>query len=248
MDEKRVCSAPASRNRAGLGRLIWAVTKAQASLLAILTTCCALMLVPLIPSFVRGEASAGEIVFLLAAVFVACPVVFVLFEVVPSALTERFGFYEWAGRRATEKHLERLAALGEPHKAPFHSEQRCRLSPTEEVWVRCARSAQSNMRSLEVLQTRDNWQTWERLPLRLSPSAWLKCIMYQGEWPATFRIRHLVCDEHRILFEVLDLCADKCDTWPIVWRATYRPRWKWWVLKAIGPPWPGTRSPERNSK
>jgi hypothetical protein len=162
--------------------------------------------------------------------------------VVLPALTEWSGigsrFREWAGRRAEKAHRKRLLALGEAHKAVFHFEQRCKLSPAEEVWVRRARSPQLNQLSLEVLHTRDSGQTWERLPLRLSPWASFKCIMLEGAWPPT-STRHISSNEDGISFEILVLPDDSWESAPSVWRATYRPRWKWWSLKLIGPPWPG---------
>jgi hypothetical protein len=204
---------------------------------------CALLLVPLVPSIVRGETGVGEIVLPLAVVFVVLPVVFVVLEVVPLALMERFGFYEWASRRRSEIQTKKIAALGDVHKAPFEHEQRCKQSPTEEVWVRRVRSTQSDKLLLEVLHTRDSCQTWEPLPLRLSPWARFKCIMHEEEWPPASVIRNLSCGEHGISFEVLFWGPD---TWeirlPNVWRATYRPRWKWWTLKMVGPLWPVTFS------
>jgi hypothetical protein len=146
-------------------------------------------------------------------------------------------FREWAGRRAETAYLKRLLALGDAHKALFHFEQRCKLSPDEEVWVRRARDPQSNQLLLEVLHTRDGGQTWERLPLRLSPWAKFKRIMLEGEWPPN-STRHISSHEDGISFESLVL-PDHWDGRPNVWRATYRPRWRWWTLKVVGPPRPG---------
>jgi hypothetical protein len=182
-----------------------------------------------------------EIVALTLVLALAFLVLFAFMVVLP-ALMEWSGFdsrfREWAGRRAEKAHWNRLLALGEAHKALFHFEQRCKLSPAEEVWVRRARNPQSNQLFLEVLHTRDSGQTWERLPLRLSPWARFKCIMLEGEWPPT-STRHISSNEDGISFEMLVLPDDSWESAPSVWRATYRPRRKWWSLKLIGPPWPG---------
>jgi hypothetical protein len=241
MDEVKSTPAPTALNRDRLTGIIWSATRAQALPLIIGMVLCALMALPLVHSVVRGEVGVGEISFF--ALFLALAfLVLSAFTVVLPAFLEWSGFGRWARRRGAEQHKKRFAALGDAHRAPFQLEQRSKLSATEEVWVRDARTPQSNKVLLEVLYTRDSCQTWDRLPLRLSPLAWFKCIAYQGEWPATPRTRHLSCDKGCISFEVLDLCADNWETWPIVWRATYRPRWRWWTLKAIGSPWPGTLS------
>ncbi len=249
MDETEPTSVPASTTRDRLAGIIIRLVKGQAPLLAIamlLASAPAILGVSF--SIVRGEAVAigvREIVALTLVLALAFLVLFALMVVLPALMEWSgfdAGFRDWAGRRAEKAYWKRLLALGEAHRAPFHLDQRCKLSPAEEVWVRRARDPQSNQLSLEVLHTRDSGQTWERLSLRLSPWAKFKCIVYQGEWPATLRTRHLSWDKGGISFEVLDLCADNWETWPIVWRATYRPRWKWWTLKVIGSPWPGTLS------
>ena len=245
MDEMKPTAAPTSTNRDRLAEIIWSAARAEVLPLIIGMALCALMALPLFYSVVRGEVGVGEIAFLALFLALTFLVLFALTVVLP-ALVEWSGFDERARRRGAEQHkkrrAKRCAALGDAHKAPFQLEQRCKLSPTNEVWVRHARNPQSNRLLLEVLYTGDSCQTWERLPLRLSPWAWFKCIVYQGEWPAIPQTRHLSCNKDLISFEVLDLCADNWETWPIVWRATYRPRWRWWTLKAIGSPWPGTLS------
>ncbi len=247
MDETKPNSAPASTDRNRLAGIIMRYAKGRAPLLAITMALCALMISPVVLSFVRSEVDLREILALALVFALGFLVLFASMVVLPG-LMEWSGFGEWARRRGAEQREKRFAALGEAHKAPFQFEQRCKLSPTEEVWVRNVRNPQSNGVSLEVLQTRNGCQTWERLPLRLSPWARFKCIMYQGEWPATPRTRHLSCDKDGISFEVFDWCDDNSETWPIVWRAIYRPRWKWWSLKVIGPPWPGTLWSEARSE
>jgi hypothetical protein len=202
----------------------------------------AIWILPTIVSLVRGEPvglSPGDIVFVLIFTLVLGFFGMFVFSVVPTLLIEWFGFYEWARRRGAEKTWKKIDALGDAHKAPFHLEQRCKLSPIEEVWARRVRDTQSDKLLLEVLHTRDGCQTWERLPLRLGPWARFKCIMHEEEWPPASGIRNLSCDEGGITFEVPFWGPD---TWeprfPNVWRATYRPRRKWWSLKMIGPLWP----------
>jgi hypothetical protein len=202
-------------------------------------------ILPTILSLVRGEPvgmSVGDIVFLPAFTLVLGFLVLFVFSVVPPVLTEWFGFYEWARRRRSEQIWKKIAALGDAHKAPFRIEQRCKVSPTEEVWVRHVKMPQSGKLLLEVLHTRNGCETWERLPLHLSPWAQFKCITLEGEWPpAPPRTRHLSCDKDGISFEVIGYIDDSWEGNQInVWRATYRPRWKWWTLKLIGPLSPGT--------
>ena len=244
MDETNPTSAATSTNRDRLAGIIWSATKGRALLLAIaMLLASAPGILGVSISLVRGEPvgmTERDIVALTLVLAVAFLVLFAFMVVLP-ALTEWSGidsrFRRWAGRRAEEGHWKRLQALGEAHKALFHFEQRCKLSPAEEVWVRRARSPQSNQLLLEVLHTRDSGRTWERLPLRLSPWARFKRIMLEGEWPPN-STRHISRNEDGISFESLVL-PDHWEGAPSVWRATYRPRWRWWTLKVVGPPWPG---------
>jgi hypothetical protein len=153
-----------------------------------------------------------------------------------------FGWDEWIQRLQTERLKKRLSALSDVQKAPFHTDQRCKLSPTEEVWVRHTRNTQPQGHGLflEVFYSKDSGQTWQKLPLRLSPWARFKCIMLDGEWPPTSASRNLFCGSNCISFEVAG--ADRWDNWEDVWRATYYPRRKWWTLKVVGPLWLGACS------
>jgi hypothetical protein len=166
----------------------------------------AIWILPTSVSLVRGEPvglSLGDIVFVLTFTLVLGFLGMFVFSVVPSVLMEWLGFDEWVRRRGAENIWRKVEALGGAHKTPFHLEQRCKLSPVEEVWVRRVRDAQSDKLLLEVLHTRDGCQTWERLPLRLGPWARLKCIMHEEEWPPSSSIRNLSCEEDGISFEVL---------------------------------------------
>ena len=201
MDETKPTSAAASTNRDRLAGIIWSATRVRALLLAIVMLLAgAPGILAVSIALVRGEPvgiTEGDIVALTAVLAVAFLVLFTFMVVLP-ALTEWSGigsrFREWAGRRAEQAYLKRLLALGEAHKALFHFEQRCQLSPAEEVWVRRTRNQQSNQLSLEVLHTRDSGQTWERLPLRLSQWARFKCIMLEGKWPPG-STRHIASNE-----------------------------------------------------
>ena len=177
MDETEPTSVPASTTRDRLAEIIIRLVKGQAPLLAIamlLASAPAILGVSF--SIVRGEAVAigvREIVALTLVLALAFLVLFALMVVLPALMEWSgfdAGFRDWAGcRRAEKAYWKRLLALGEAHRAPFHLDQPCKLSPAEEVWVRRARDPQSNQLSLEVLHTRDSGQTWERLSLRLEP-------------------------------------------------------------------------------
>ena len=177
-------------------------------------------------SIVRGEPLRGMLVLglLMAITFL----MFVVFEVALPALANWWGFKEWMARRLSKTLKKRLSALSDAQKAPFQTEQRCNLSPTEAVWVRHIRNTQLRGHGifLEVLYSKNNGQTWEKLPLRLSPWARFKCSMLDGEWPPTSGRRNLSCDNNCISFEVPG--ADRWDNpdWQNVWRATYHPRRK----------------------
>jgi hypothetical protein len=245
MDETKSTPAPASTSSIRLAGLLWSATRGRVPILAIfMLGANAIWILPSILSLVRGEPvglSAGDIVFLLAFTL-ALGVLWFVLSVGLSVSPDWFGFYEWARRRRSEQIWEKIAALGDAHKAPFRFEQRCKVSPTEEVWVRHVKMPRSDKVLLEVLHTRNGGETWERLHLRLSPWARFKCIMLEGEWPpAPPRTRHLSCDKDGISFEVIGYVDDSWEGNQInVWRATYRPRWKWWTLKLIGRLSPGT--------
>ena len=122
-------------------------------------------------------------------------------------------------------------------ESPFEREHRCKPSPAEEIWVRHLSNPHPPPKErpllLEVLHSKDSGQTWEKLPLRLSPWAQFKCAMLDGEWPPASGSRNLSCDDGSISFEVLG--ADYWEKWPDVWRAIYNPRRRWWTLDVIGP-------------
>jgi len=149
MDEVKSTPAPTALNRDRLTGIIWSATRAQALPLIIGMVLCALMALPLVHSVVRGEVGVGEISFF--ALFLALAfLVLSAFTVVLPAFLEWSGFGRWARRRGAEQHKKRFAALGDAHRAPFQLEQRSKLSATEEVWVRDARTPQSNKVLLEV--------------------------------------------------------------------------------------------------
>lgn len=247
MDKTKPTTAPSSTNHKRLAGLLWSATRGQAPFLAILILGAnAIWILPTVFALVRGEPvglSLGDIVFVLTFALVFGFFGIFVFSVVPSVLMEWFEFYEWARSRRSEKIWKKIDALGDAHKAPFHLEQRCKLSPTKEVWVRRVRDTQSDKLLLEVLHTGDSCQTWERLPLRLGPWARFKCMMHEEEWPPASSIRNLSCNGDGITFEVLFWGPDTWEIrWPNVWRATYRTRRKWWTLKIVGPLWPVTFS------
>jgi hypothetical protein len=186
------------------------------------------------PSIRLWEAHPCAASWVLALTFLA----FVLFEVIPRALADWWGFDAWLARQQSKNFERKLSTLTDAQKAPFQMEHRCKLSPAEEIWVRHERDPQPTRGtglSLEVLYSKNSGQTWEKLPLRLSPWARFKCIMLDGEWPPTSPSRNLSCDKDGISLEVMG--ADYWDNWPNVWRATYGPHRKWWTLKVIGPLW-----------
>jgi hypothetical protein len=166
----------------------------------------------------------------MALVLVLALLLFIVF-VVLQGLHMWFGWDEWIERLHKERLKKRLSAVFDA--PPFQTEQRCKLSPTEEVWVRHTRKPQGHgALFLEVFYSKNSGQSWQTLPLRLSPWARFKCIMLDGEWPPTSASRNLFCDSNCISFEVAG--ADCWDNWDDVWRATYHPRRKWWTLKVVG--------------
>jgi len=189
----------------------------------------------MVTSLVRGELlrASGALALVLLLTFLA----FVAFEVVLPALAGWWGLDAWLARQKSNNFERKLSALTDAQKAPFKMEHRCKLSPTEEIWVRHERDppTQGTGLSLEVLYSKNGGQAWEKLPLRLSPWARFKSIMLDGEWPPTSASRNLSCVKDGISFEVIG--ADYWENWPNVWCATYSPRWKWWTLKVIGPLW-----------
>ena len=188
----------------------------------------------------RGEPLRGMLG--LGLVVALAFLIFVVFEVALPALADWWGLDGWIEKRLSKTLKKRLSALSDAQKAPFQTEQRCNVSPTEAVWVRHIRNTQLQEHGsiLEVLYSKDNGQTWEKLPLRLSPWARFKCTMLDGEWPPTWGSRNLSCDNNCISFEVQG--ADNWSDWQNVWRATYRPRRKWWTLKVVGLLWMGAHS------
>src|SRR5262249_49151707 len=141
-------------------------------------------------SIVRGEPLRGALVLglLVALAFL----MFVVFEVALPALADWWEFNEWIARRLSKTLKKRLSAVSDGQKAPFQTEQRGNLSPTEAFWVRHIRNAQLQEHGsfLEVLYSKNNGQTWEKLPLHLSPWARFKCSMLDGEWPPTWGSRN----------------------------------------------------------
>jgi hypothetical protein len=225
MAETKRTSRPTSQSDDRRYALTWSV-KRGAFLLAIVAF-------PLI-LIVRG-ASVREPVAALAAILLGLALLLLPIFVL-QGLDMWFGWTKRLKRLQMKRFQQRLSALSDAQKAPFQIEQRCKLSATEEVWVEHKRYLQSGyILSLDVRHSRDGGKTWERLPLRLSPWARFKCIILDGEWPPTSASRNLSCDKDGISLEVIG--ADYWDNWPNVWRATYRPRRKWWTLKIVGPLW-----------
>jgi len=224
----------AAENRGVLARVIERA-KRRAPLLATMMLVVGVITASvMVTSLVHGELvrAGGALVLVLLLTFL----MFVAFEVVLPALADWWGFDAWLTRQKSKNFERKLSALTDAEKAPFQGEHRCKLSPTEEIWVRHAWSPQrKHTRLLEVLHSRNGGQTWERLSLRLNPWARFKCSMLDGEWPPTSASRNLTCDMNGISLEVVG--ADYWDNWPNVWRTTYRPRWKWWTLSVIGPLW-----------
>jgi hypothetical protein len=121
-------------------------------------------------------------------------------------------------------------------------EHRCSLRGAEQVCVReynhmpakprRATSGYSEYWSMEILHSADNGRTWTELPMRISPWARIKCIFLEGEWPPDMA-KALSCEDGRIALDFVG--PDYWDNWPLkIWRATYRPRWRWWSLEVIG--------------
>jgi hypothetical protein len=198
-----------------------------------------LMLPAVIISIVVGKSVRGTLAILVAWLLALALGLLPIFSL--EGLAIWFGWSGWAKRLQMKRYKQRLSALCDAPKAPFQMEQRCKLSPTEEVWVRHERDPQGGYPfSLEVHRSRDSGETWERQPLRLSPWARFKCIMLEGEWPPTSASRNLSCDKGGISLDVIG--ADYWDNYQNVWRATYCPQRKWWTLKMVGPLWLGAYS------
>jgi hypothetical protein len=223
---------PATENRDRRSALVGLV-KRGAIMLVIL------MLPAIVISIVVGKSVRETLAILVAMLSALALGLLPIFVV--EGLAIWFGWSGWAKRLMMKKYKQKLSALSDTQKAPFQMEQRCKPSPSEEVWVRHERDPQRGYPfSLEVHRSRDSGETWERLPLRLSPWARFKCIMLEGEWPPTSASRNLSCDKDGISLEVIG--ADYWDNYQNVWRATYRPRRKWWTLKMVGPLWLGPYS------
>ena len=81
-------------------------------------------------SIVEGAPLRGILVLglVLALTFLA----FVLFEVIPRALADWWGFDAWLGRQKSKNFEWKLSTLTDAQKAPFQMEHRCKLSPAEE--------------------------------------------------------------------------------------------------------------------
>lgn len=236
MAETKKTTAPTTANRDRRSALIRFVKSQWLKLAVFILPTIAIGSWGAVYSIVEGAPLRGILVLglVLALTFLA----FVLFEVIPRALADWWGFDAWLARQHSKNFERKLLTLTDSQKAPFQMEHRCKLSPAEEIWVRHERDPQPTRGtglSLEVLYSKNSGQTWEKLPLRLSPWARFKCIMLDGEWPPTSPSRNLSCDKDGISLEVMG--ADYWDNWPNVWRATYGPRRKWWTLKVIGPLW-----------
>src|SRR5262249_15782483 len=147
----------------------------------------------------------------------------------------------------TSPYVERWALAVEQRwrnltKDPFHSEQRCKVSATEEVWVRHFSMTDTKnarpMPGLEVLHSKDGGRTWGPIPLRLSPWARFACTVLDVKWPPYSGSRNLACNNGRVSFEMVGrkwfekpwrfLNMGPEDIWLSIWRATYDPRRKWW--------------------
>ena len=201
-------------------------------------SCVAFWVVILVAMAVTGEPV--RVVFGLYSIAIICSVVFLFFvftevlDVWTSPYLER----QWL---AAQERFRNLA------KEPFHGEQRCKVSATEEVWVRHFSMTDTNARpmpALEVLHSKDGGRTWETLPLQLSPWARFACTVLDAKWPPYSGSRNLACNNCRVSFEMVGrkwfekpwrfLNVDPEDIWLSIWRATYDPRRKWWTLKLIG--------------
>ena len=236
MDRTERMTGRAAEDRGLLARLIERAKRRAPLLIIMMLTAGVLPLLVVVNSLVGGEPvrAAGALVLVL---LLGC-LMFAALEIVLPALTDWWGFDAWLARQRSKNFERKLSALTDAQKAPFQMEHRCKLSPAEEIWVRHERDphpTRGTGLSLEVLYSKNSGQTWEKLPLQLSPWARFKCSMLDGEWPPTSPSRNLSCVKDGISFEVIG--ADYWDTWPNVWRATYRPRWKWWTLRVIGPLW-----------
>jgi hypothetical protein len=97
MDETKPTSAPASPSRGRLAGLIRSAIRAEGPFWPFFAVC-ALLVLPMVPSIVRGEVAQREIIALALVVGLGFLLLFVVL-VVPNVLMERFGFYEWSRRR-----------------------------------------------------------------------------------------------------------------------------------------------------
>ena len=92
----------------------------------------AVWILPTILWPVRGAPvglSVGDIIFLLTFTLALGFFVLFVFDVVPSVLTEWFGFYEWASRRRSEQIWKRIAALGDAQRSHFSSSSDANCHP-----------------------------------------------------------------------------------------------------------------------
>src|SRR5262245_29984060 len=200
-------------------------------------SCVAFCVVMLVAIAVAGEPVRDVVVFGLYGIPIICFVAFLLF-----VLMEVFDFWTspYLERRwlAVQQRSRNLA------KEPFHDEQRCKVSATEEVWVRHLKITYAEnarpIRPLEVLYSNDGGHTWDTLPLRLSPSARFACI-FTAKWPPFSGSRKLACDHGGVSFQILGKGFERLRfmdiydvLWLSVWRATYDPHRKWWTLKFVG--------------
>ena len=236
MGETERTTGRAAEDRGLLARAIERAKRRSLLLVIMMLTAGVLPLLVVVNSLVGGEPVRAALALVLV-LLLGC-LMFAALEVVLPALMDWWGFDAWLASQRSKNFERKLSALTDAQKTPFQMEHRCKLSPAEEIWVRHERDPQPTQGtglSLEVLYSKNSGQTWEQLPLRLSPWARFKCSMQDGEWPPTSASRNLSCVKDGISFEVIG--ADSWDTWPNVWRATYRPRRKWWTLKVIGPLW-----------
>jgi len=186
---------------------------------------------------IRGEpVPVRDVVLFGLVVFpIMCFVLFLFF-----ALVEVLDF--WMLSPYFERQWQHRRNLA---KDPFLAEQRCKVSATEEVWVRHISMTDTTnarpMPALEVLHSKDGGHTWETLPLRLSPSARFACI-FTAKWPPSPGSRKLACNNGSVSFETLGKGFERLQfidaydvLWLPVWRATYDPHREWWTLKFVGP-------------
>jgi len=197
----------------------------------------AFWVVILVAMAVTGEPVRDVVVFGLYGIAIICFVVFPLFVIIEVLDLWTSPYFErrWL---ALQQHGRILA------KEPFHDEQRCKVSATEEVLVRHLKMTYAEnarpMRPLQILHSKDGGQTWETLPLRLSPSARFACI-FTAKWPPSSGSRKLACNNGGVSFEILGKGFERLRfmdvyevLWLSVWRATYDPHRKWWTLKFVG--------------